>query len=131
MLPPSVPSPKEKPADFYGGPEAQDQFRLDLWAQYLAQEGYVVLEPNYRGSTGYGERFRNANVEDSGGGEADDVAAGAKYLVDAGLADPKRLGIGGGRHGGTIVGYSVSKIPTLFPAALENYGVVEPATLFE
>src|SRR4051812_49909377 len=116
MLPPSVPSPKEKPADFYGGPEAQDQFRLDLWAQYLAQEGYVVLEPNYRGSTGYGEKFRNANVEDSGGGEVDDVAAGAKYLVDAGLADPKRLAIGGGGAGGAQGAHAVYEEPAHFHA---------------
>src|SRR4051812_9993635 len=115
----------------HGGPEAQDQFRLDLWAQYLAQEGYVVLEPNYRGSTGYGEKFRNANVEDSGGGEADDVAAGAKYLVDAGLADPKRLAIGGGSHGGTMVAYAVTKYPALFQVAIEMYGVVDRATFLE
>ena len=48
-------------------------FRLEPWAQYLTEQGYVVLEPNYRGSTGYSEKFRNLNVEDSGGGEADDV----------------------------------------------------------
>jgi dipeptidyl aminopeptidase/acylaminoacyl peptidase len=115
----------------HGGPEAQDQFRLDLWAQYLAQEGYLVLEPNYRGSTGYGEKFRNANVEDSGGGEVDDVAAGAKYLVDQGLADPKRLAIGGGSHGGTMVAYAVTKYPELFQAAIEMYGVVDRATFLE
>ena len=115
----------------HGGPEAQDQFRLDLWAQYLAQEGYLVLEPNYRGSTGYGEKFRNANVEDSGGGEMDDVAAGASYLVDAGLADPKRLAIGGGSHGGTMVAYAVTKYPTLFQAAIEMFGVVDRATFLE
>ena len=62
----------------HGGPESQDAFRLDVWAQYLAQQGYLVLEPNYRGSSGYGEKFRNLNVEDSGGGEMDDVAAGAQ-----------------------------------------------------
>lgn len=61
----------------HGGPEGQYVFRPDGWAQYLAQAGYVVLEPNYRGSTGYGEIFRNLNVEDSNGGEVDDVAAGA------------------------------------------------------
>src|SRR5581483_1119984 len=72
----------------HGGPEGQDTFRLDGWAQYLAQQGYVVLEPNYRGSSGYGEKFRNMNVEESGNGEMDDVAAGANYLVAQGLADP-------------------------------------------
>ncbi len=115
----------------HGGPEAQDGFRLDVWAQYLAQEGYVVLEPNYRGSSGYGEKFRNLNVEDSGGGEMDDVAAGAKYLIDQGLADSKRIAIGGGSHGGTMTAYAVTEYPQLFAAAIEMYGVVDRATFVE
>ena len=115
----------------HGGPEGEDVFRFDPWAQYLARQGYLVLEPNYRGSTGYGEKFRNLNVEDSGGGEMDDVAAGAQYLVSKGLADPKRLAIGGGSHGGTMVAYAVTKYPALFQAAIEMYGVVDRATFIE
>ena len=115
----------------HGGPEGQDEFRLDPWAQFLAQEGYLVLEPNYRGSTGYGEKFRNLNVEDSGGGEMDDVAAGAHYLIDHGLADPKRIAIGGGSHGGTMTAYAVARYPQLFAAAIEMYGVVDRATFLE
>ncbi|MBV9675589.1 MAG: S9 family peptidase [Acidobacteriaceae bacterium] len=115
----------------HGGPEAQDQYRLDLWAQYLAQEGYLVVEPNYRGSSGYGEKFRNLNVEDSGGGETDDVAAGVKYVINEGLTDPKRVAIGGGSHGGTMVAYAVTKYPALFQAAIEMYGVVDRATFLE
>jgi dipeptidyl aminopeptidase/acylaminoacyl peptidase len=109
----------------HGGPEGQDVFRFDEWAQYLAQAGYVVLEPNYRGSTGYGEVFRNLNVEDSNGGEVDDVAAGAHYLVDRGLADPARVAIAGGSHGGTMVAYAVTRYPELFAAAIEMFGVVD------
>jgi dipeptidyl aminopeptidase/acylaminoacyl peptidase len=109
----------------HGGPEGQDVFRADVWAQYLAQAGYVVLEPNYRGSNGYGEAFRNLNVEDSNGAEVDDVATGAEYLVTRGLADPARLAIGGGSHGGTMVAYMVVHYPDLFAAAIELYGVVD------
>jgi dipeptidyl aminopeptidase/acylaminoacyl peptidase len=109
----------------HGGPEAQDGFKFDAWAQYLTQQGYVVLEPNYRGSTGYGEVFRNLNVEDSNGGEIDDVAAGAKYLVDRGLVDPKRVAIGGGSHGGTMTAYAVVRYPEVFAAAMELFGVVD------
>lgn len=109
----------------HGGPEGQDDFHSDGWAQYLAQAGYVVLEPNYRGSSGYGEVFRNLNVEDSNGGEVDDVAAGAEYLVTRGLADPARLAIGGGSHGGTMTAYMVVHYPDLFAAAIELYGVVD------
>ncbi len=115
----------------HGGPEAEDVFRLDAWAQYLAQQGYVVLEPNYRGSTGYGEKFRNLNVEDSGGGEADDVAAGAQYLIDNKIADGRRLAIAGGSHGGTMVAYMVTMYPALFAAAIEMFGVVDRAVFNE
>jgi len=115
----------------HGGPEGQDGFNWDSWAMYLSQEGYVVLEPNYRGSTGYGEKFRNLNVEDSGGGEMDDVAAGAHYLITQGIVDPARIAIGGGSHGGTMVAYAVTKYPELFKCAIELYGVVDRATYNE
>jgi dipeptidyl aminopeptidase/acylaminoacyl peptidase len=85
------------------------------------------LEPNFRGSTGYGEKFRNANVEDSGGGEIDDIAASVKYLVDTGLADPKRVGISGGSHGGTVVANAVAKLPDTFAVGIEKFGVVDRA----
>lgn len=115
----------------HGGPEGQDVYRADGWAQYLAQAGYLVLEPNYRGSTGYGEAFRNLNVEDFNGGEVDDVAAGAQYLMAQHGADPARLGIGGGSHGGTMVAYIVIRYPDLFAAAIELYGVVDRALFLE
>lgn len=115
----------------HGGPEGQDMLTYSAWPLFLAQEGYLVLQPNFRGSTGYGERFRNLNVEDSGGGEIDDVAAGVKYLVDQGLADSKRVAIGGGSHGGTVVANAVTKLPGLFAAGLELYGVVDRALFLQ
>ena len=115
----------------HGGPEGQDVLNFDPWALYLAQQGYLVLEPNYRGGSGYGEKFRNLNVEDSGGGEVEDVVAGAHYLITQGLADPGRIGIGGGSHGGTMVAYAVTKKPEVFKAAIDLYGVVNRATYIE
>lgn len=111
----------------HGGPEAQATLSVAPWSAFLADQGYVVLEPNFRGSTGYGERFRNANVEDSGGGEIDDIAASVRYLVDIGLADPKRVGISGGSHGGTVVANAVAKYPDLFAVGIEKFGVVDRA----
>lgn len=115
----------------HGGPEGQDTFAFDPWAQLLTTRGYVVVKPNYRGSSGYGERFRNLNVEDSGGGELQDVIAVARAVVASGLADPERLAIGGGSHGGTMVAYAITKEPALFKAALELYGVVDRASYNE
>jgi dipeptidyl aminopeptidase/acylaminoacyl peptidase len=115
----------------HGGPEGQDTFRGDPWAQYLAGAGYVVLEPNYRGSSGYGEVFRNLNVEDPGGGEVEDVAAGAKYLVARGLVDPKRMAIGGISHGATMTLYMLVRYPDLYAAAIEFAGVADRALFNE
>ena len=128
-----------KPADYHpgtlypavilahGGPEGQVALSASPWSLFLAQQGYVVLEPNFRGSTGYGERFRNANVEDSGGGEIDDIAASVQYLIDASLADPKHVGISGGSHGGTVVANAVAKLPDTFAVGIEKFGVVDRA----
>jgi dipeptidyl aminopeptidase/acylaminoacyl peptidase len=115
----------------HGGPEGQDALVFSPWSLFLAQQGYVVLHPNYRGSTGYGEKFRDLNVEDCGGGETDDVAAGVAYLVDQGIADPKRVAIGGGSHGGTMVNYAVTKYPDLWVAALSLFGVADRATYIQ
>jgi dipeptidyl aminopeptidase/acylaminoacyl peptidase len=111
----------------HGGPEGQVVLSASPWSLFLAGQGYVVLEPNFRGSTGYGEQFRNANVEDSGGGEIDDIAASVQYLVDAGLTDPKRVGISGGSHGGTVVANAVTKLPNTFAVGIEKFGVVDRA----
>lgn len=111
----------------HGGPEGQVTLSLSPWSLYLAEQGYVVLEPNFRGSTGYGERFRNSNVEDSGGGEIDDIGASVKYLVDTGIADPRQVAVGGGSHGGTVVANAVVKLPDTFAAGIEMYGVVDRA----
>ncbi|MGH9467435.1 MAG: DPP IV N-terminal domain-containing protein, partial [Terriglobales bacterium] len=74
----------------HGGPESESRFSFSSWPLMLAQQGYLVLEPNYRGSTGFGQKFRNLNVKDSGGGEVDDNAAAVEYLIHSGLADPHR-----------------------------------------
>ena len=115
----------------HGGPEGQDSLAFDPWAQFLTARGYIVVKPNYRGSSGYGERFRNLNVEDSGGGELADVVAAARAVIAQGLADPNRVAIGGGSHGGTMVAYAITKEPALFKAAIELFGVVDRASYNE
>jgi dipeptidyl aminopeptidase/acylaminoacyl peptidase len=111
----------------HGGPEAQATLSAAPWSLFLALQGYVVLEPNFRGSTGYGERFRNANVEDSGGGEIDDIQASVDCLVSIGMTDPKRVGISGGSHGGTVVANAVARYLDTFAVGIEKFGVVDRA----
>ncbi|MBN1164383.1 MAG: S9 family peptidase [Candidatus Krumholzibacteriota bacterium] len=88
----------------HGGPEAHHR---NAWigsyfnpAQVLSGKGYAVFYPNYRASTGYGLKFALAGYMDAAGGEFDDIADGIDYLVSSGLADPERVGLGGGSYGG-------------------------------
>jgi dipeptidyl aminopeptidase/acylaminoacyl peptidase len=66
-----------------------------------------------------------------GGGEIDDIHAAVEYLINQGLADPKRVAIGGGGHGGTIVANAVTKLPDLFAAGIEMFGVVDRALFLQ
>jgi dipeptidyl aminopeptidase/acylaminoacyl peptidase len=115
----------------HGGPEGQDTFSFSPLSLFFAQDGYLVFHPNYRGGIGYGEKFRNLNVGDSGGGEVQDIGAAVQYLVDQGLSDPKRIAIGGTSHGATMVHYAVTKLPDLWAAAISYGGAVNRATFLE
>jgi dipeptidyl aminopeptidase/acylaminoacyl peptidase len=84
----------------HGGPAARDQLGFDFLAQYFAQLGYVVLKPNYRGSTGYGAAWYRDNAFRSWRTAMNDINAGARWLVAQGIADPARLFIVGWSYGG-------------------------------
>lgn len=88
----------------HGGPESHYSNRwLTSYfnpAQVLAGKGYVVFYPNYRASTGYGLDFAMQGYRDAAGGEFDDVADGITHLVERGIVDPARVGLGGGSYGG-------------------------------
>ena len=115
----------------HGGPEGQDTLAFSPLSLFFAQDGYLVFHPNYRGGIGYGEKFRNLNVGDSGGAEVQDVGAAVEYLVDQGLADPARVAIGGTSHGATMVHYAVTKLPDLWIAGISYGGAVNRATFLE
>lgn len=109
----------------HGGP--MGRFRSDLGAlphQLLAAEGYLVLAPNPRGSTGYGAEFLGANYADWGGGDYRDLMAGVDYLVERGLADPDRLGVYGGSYGGYLTAWTVSQTRR-FRAAICQCGLTD------
>lgn len=132
-FPPGYTPGKRYPALLWvhGGPEGQDLLGFSPLSLYFAQDGYLVFHPNYRGGIGYGEKFRNLNVGDSGGGEVQDVGAAVHYLIDRGLADPTRIAIGGTSHGATMVHYAVTKLPDLWTAGISFGGAVNRATFLE
>jgi dipeptidyl aminopeptidase/acylaminoacyl peptidase len=93
----------------HGGPTGRWSESIDTWGQLLATHGYVVFYPNIRGSVGYGQKFVESNRGDWGGGDFKDVMAGVKDLVDRGVADPKRLGIGGWSYGGYMAEWAITQ----------------------
>ena len=96
----------------HGGPAGRWQDSLDPWGQMLASRGYAVFAPNIRGSTGYGMKFLGANKADWGFGDFKDAMAGVDYLIQKGVADPDRLGIGGWSYGGYMsIEHAVKKSP--------------------
>lgn len=102
----------------HGGPWGRDTYGYDRWAQFLANRGYAVLQPNFRASTGYGKRFLNAGNGQWGRLMQDDLTWGVKALVAAGTADARRVGIGGGSYGGYATLAGVAFTPTVYAAAV-------------
>jgi dipeptidyl aminopeptidase/acylaminoacyl peptidase len=106
----------------HGGPTGNWRDAVDIWGQLLVARGYAVLYPNVRGSVGYGEKFMEMNRADWGGGDFKDVIAGVEDLVTKGIADPKRLGIGGWSYGGYMAEWAVTQTD-LFKAAVSGAGM--------
>jgi dipeptidyl aminopeptidase/acylaminoacyl peptidase len=102
----------------HGGPWARDSWGYNSWAQFWANRGYAVLEPNFRSSTGYGKKFLDAGNLQWGDKMQDDITWGVKYLVQQGIADPKRVGIMGGSYGGYATLAGVTYTPDLYAAAV-------------
>jgi dipeptidyl aminopeptidase/acylaminoacyl peptidase len=115
----------------HGGPTGQslDTFSADATA--LASRGYFVIRPNFRGSTGYGRAFQEANRKDLGGGDLEDVVAAAKFLVDTGYVHPKRIGITGGSYGGYMTLMALGRKPDVFAAGVNLFGIINWFTMWE
>jgi dipeptidyl aminopeptidase/acylaminoacyl peptidase len=106
----------------HGGPYGQFVFGLNTRAQIFAANGYAVLLPNPRGSTGYGHKFTTANVGDWGGKDYQDLMTGVDELVKSGLADPERLGVMGGSYGGFMTFWTITQT-NRFKAAIGHAGI--------
>lgn len=114
-------------AYIHGGPVAQDGYEFDTTSQALAAQGYLVVNPNYRGSSGRGHAFSRAIYADWGNLEIKDIHAVMDKLVADGLADPERLGIGGWSYGGMNTNYSIAT-DTRFAAAVSGAGIANMLT---
>ncbi|HTG93920.1 MAG TPA: S9 family peptidase [Pyrinomonadaceae bacterium] len=115
----------------HGGPWARDAWGYNSYAQFAANRGYAVLQPNFRGSTGYGKKFLDAGNKQWGDKMQDDITWGVKYLVAEGITDPKKVGIWGGSYGGYATLAGITFTPDLYAAAVAEVAPSNLITLLE
>jgi len=102
----------------HGGPAAQTTDSFNRFIQYIVNQGYLVIAPNYRGSTGYGKAFNDANRGDAGGGELHDVLDAGEWIKKSGFVDPQKLIVMGGSYGGYLSMMAVTKAPEMWAAGV-------------
>ena len=102
----------------HGGPTSQTVNSFSRIIQHLVNQGYMVIAPNYRGSTGYGKEFQQANLFDMGGGDLQDVLAAADWIKQTGYLDPKKIALMGGSYGGYMTMMGVTKAPDVWAAGV-------------
>lgn len=107
----------------HGGPTSRDYWRFDEMAQFFASRGYAVLQPNFRGSTGYGKAFQDAGKREWGLKMQDDITDGAMWLIENGIADPERMCIVGWSYGGYAALTATIKTPDLFKCSASINGI--------
>lgn len=113
----------------HGGPWARDSWGFNPYAQFLANRGYAVLQPNFRSSIGYGKKFLNAGNKQWGDKMQDDLTWGVKAMVAQGIADPKRVGIMGGSYGGYATLAGLAFTPDVYAAGVSIVGPSNLITL--
>ena len=107
----------------HGGPDERDYQRFDWWAQFLANRGYAVFQPNFRGSAGYGQAFTKAGLHQWGLKMQDDITDGVRKLIADGVADPNRICIVGASYGGYAALAGATFTPDLYKCAASFAGV--------
>ena len=124
---------KPGPAVVYphGGPTAQTRRGFNLYLQFLVSEGYTVLAPNYRGSTGRGREFRNLIREDWGGMEQVDIREGAEWLAERDSVDAERIAVVGGSYGGYSAYCQLTMYPEPWAAGVARVGMSDLELLYE
>jgi dipeptidyl aminopeptidase/acylaminoacyl peptidase len=117
--------------DVHGGPWARDAWGLNPEAQWFANRGYVCIQVNYRGSTGYGKDFVNAGDKQWGAKMHDDLLDAVAFVVGQGWVDPDRVAIYGGSYGGYAALVGATFTPNVFRAAVDIVGPSNLKTLIE
>jgi dipeptidyl aminopeptidase/acylaminoacyl peptidase len=115
----------------HGGPWYRDTWGFDPEAQWLANRGYLCVEVNFRGSTGYGKAFLNAGDREWGAAMHDDLVDAVRHVVEQGWADPARVAIYGGSYGGYAALVGATFTPDLFRCAVDLVGPSSLKTLIE
>src|SRR6185295_17176577 len=100
----------------HGGPSSRDEWGFDWLAQFLASRGYAVLQPQYRGSAGFGDAWLVQNGFRSWRTSIGDITASAHWMIDQGVADPRRVAVVGWSYGGYAALQSAVTEPGLFKA---------------
>ncbi len=113
----------------HGGPWARDEWGFNPPAQWLANRGYAVLQPNFRGSTGYGKKHLNAGNKQWGLKMHDDLIDSVNWAVREGIADPRRIGIMGGSYGGYCALAAITFTPEVFACSVDIVGPSNLKTL--
>jgi dipeptidyl aminopeptidase/acylaminoacyl peptidase len=103
--------------DIHGGPQSQYDYAFQFEGQHYAANGYLVIHPNPRGSTGYGQDFCMAIWQDWGGPDFEDVMASVDAVIERGWADPDRLGVTGWSYGGILTNHVITKTDRFKAAA--------------
>ena len=107
----------------HGGPWVRDTWGFNPEVQFLANRGYAVLQVNYRGSVGYGRKFWESSFKQWGKKMQDDITDGVKWLIEQGIADPKRIAIYGGSYGGYATLAGLTFTPDLYACGIDYVGV--------
>jgi len=106
----------------HGGPEAQELHNFSRWMQVFSNNGYIVIAPNFRGSTGYGKSFQRKIYRDWGGAEFADILTSMDVLKDSGYVDMKKVAVVGGSFGGFATLTCITKAPDLWKCAVDIFG---------
>jgi dipeptidyl aminopeptidase/acylaminoacyl peptidase len=115
----------------HGGPWARDQRGFNPEVQFLASRGYAVFQVNFRGSTGYGKKLWQQGFKQWGQAMQRDITEGVRSLINAGIADPKRIAIYGASYGGYATLAGLTYTPDLYACGIDYVGVSNLLTFME